>query len=203
MNTQGIEPNGMKISETKLYSFNSLKKQDKKAVKNDNDKFESHKDLNIGKYNASGKVEAPIASKYDLILAIKSQIDDQVKQITEYYNKIFNQSQEGKKAKESLKEYFEENPEDLEKIEAGEVPEYWNKENTAKRIFDIAVQSYQKDISREDFYENSSKMVKQAYAEVEKMVGNLPDLVNETKDAVLKGLEEFRDGKAVSEISFS
>lgn len=203
MNTQGIEQNSIKISEINFYSFNSNNEKEKKELEIESDKFESHEDLDIGKYNANGEIEAPVASRYSVILAIKNQIDDQVKEITEYYNKIFNENIESQNTKKSLKEYFEENPEDLEKIEQGEVPEYWNKENTAKRIFDIALQSFNEDSSREDFYESSTKMVKQAYAEVEKLVGDLPDLVNATRESVLKGLEEFRDGKEISEIDFS
>ena len=203
MNTQGIEQSNIQIKELPLNSFNTSKIVNKNETIVEKDEFESHEDLNIGQYNAKGNVEPPIATKFNLILAIKNQIDDQVKEITQYYMSILEESKEGKQAKESLKNYFEENPEDLKKIEQGEIPDYWNQENTAKRIFDIALLGYKDGMDKKEFFHKSSKIVEQAYSEVEKIVGKLPDLVNNTKDAVLKGLQEFSDGKKISEIIFS
>jgi len=139
MNAQGIEPNGIKISEYNHYEYKSTHQKSVKHDKIEKDGFEHHKDLDVGQYDAAGKVDPQTTSKFHLILAIQQQIDEQVKELTIHYAKIFEQSDEGKKAKESLKEYFDENPDALEKIEQGEIPEYWNKENTAKRIFDIAL----------------------------------------------------------------
>ncbi len=167
------------------------------------DAFASHAEINVGKYNAEGKVEKPVSSGFHVVLAIQQQIDDQVKKLTHYYNEIFEKSEEAQKSKEALSEYFAGNPEDLKEIEKGNIPEYWNQENTAKRIFDIAVQGFKKDMNTEEFADKAETMVAKAYKEVEKIVGNLPDLVKETRESVMKGLDQFRDGKPISGISFS
>ncbi len=203
MITQVIQQNRLKINEYSHYSYNTTVFQNRKNVKKEKDEFESHIDLYIGQYGANGKIEPKESQKFNLILAMKTQIEDQVKEITNYYKSIFEENIETSRAKVDFTEYLEENPEDLEKIEQGVVPEYWNKENTAKRIFDIALLSFNKDDNKEDFYENSKKFIKQAYSEVEKLIGKLPDLVIETKEAVLKGLDDFRNGIDSSEIDFS
>ena len=204
MNTQKIEGSGISINDFKNLPNKTTARNTEKINRSETDQFAAHsEELNVGKYNAKGKVEGPVTSKYHVVLAIQKQIDAQVKELTQHYKKIFESSETGKNAQKSLKTYFDENPEDLEKIEQGEIPEYWNQENTAKRIFDIAVQGYEDGDDKEAFYEKTVKMVKQAYSEVEEMVGGLPDLVIDTKNAVLKGLEEFRDGKARGDISFA
>ena len=205
MNTQGIESNGIKIREYTHYEHKMMQSKIVNHEKVEKDGFEHQKELDIGKYDASGKVDTQTASKFHLILAIQKQVDEQVQELTKYYLSIFEKSDEGKKAKESLATYFNENPEALEEIENGDVPEYWNQENTAKRIFDIVFSGFNKgkETDMDKFYEKSKSMIEQAYSEVEEMVGGLPTLVTDTKEAVLNGLEQFKDGKDISEITFS
>lgn len=105
---------------------------------------------------------------------------------------------------ENMKSYFDQNPEALEEVSAGKVPEYWNQENTAKRIFSIALMGLKEGMTREEFYENAKGMIDQAYGEVHGMLGfDFPQLVLDTKEAVLNGLEQFRDGTEAEDISFA
>ncbi len=84
-----------------------------------------------------------------------------------------------------------------------EIPEYWNKENTARRIFSIALLGYQEGGDREEFADRAIAMVMQAYRDVGSTLGfEFPDLVMDTRQAVLDALEQFRGGAALSEISF-
>jgi len=83
------------------------------------------------------------------------------------------------------------------------IPEYWNKENTARRIFSIALMGYQEGSDREEFADKAIAMVKQAYNDVGSMLGyEFPELVMDTRQAVLDALEQFKGGAALSEISF-
>ena len=85
----------------------------------------------------------------------------------------------------------------------GAVPEYWNKENTARRIFSIAMMGYEEGMDREQFADKAIEMVKQAYSDVRSMLGfEFPELVTDTRQAVLDALEQFKGGGALSEISF-
>ena len=84
-----------------------------------------------------------------------------------------------------------------------EIPEYWNKENTARRIFAIALLGYQEGGDREGFADKAIAMVIQAYRDVGYMLGvEFPDLVMDTRQAVLGALAQFRGGAALSEIVF-
>jgi len=83
------------------------------------------------------------------------------------------------------------------------IPEYWNKENTASRIFSIAIMGYTEGIDREEFADKAIEMVKQAYSDVGSTLGfEFPKLVTDTRQAVLDALEQFKGGGALSEISF-
>jgi hypothetical protein len=83
------------------------------------------------------------------------------------------------------------------------IPEYWNKENTAGRIFAIALMGYQEGSDREQFTDQVTAMVKQAYSDVRSMLGfEFPELVTDTRQAVLDALEQFKAGAALSGISF-
>ncbi|MFC1483495.1 hypothetical protein ACFL5M_02890 [Candidatus Neomarinimicrobiota bacterium] len=83
------------------------------------------------------------------------------------------------------------------------IPEYWNKENTARRIFAIAMMGYEEGSDREAFADKAIAMVKQAYTDVGATLDfEFPQLVTDTKEAVLSALEQFKNGSALSEISF-
>ena len=81
--------------------------------------------------------------------------------------------------------------------------EYWNKSNTAERIFTIALLGFEQATDREALAEQAISMVAQAYNEVQGLLGGyLPQLVLDTKAAVMDALEQFKDGTPISEIAF-
>ena len=92
----------------------------------------------------------------------------------------------------------------IEQAAAADVStDYWNKENTAGRIFAIALMDYNEGIDREQFADQATAMIKQAYSDVGSMLGvEFPELVLDTKQVVLDALEQFKGGAALSEISF-
>lgn len=82
--------------------------------------------------------------------------------------------------------------------------EYWNKSNTAERIFTIALLGFEPGDDREAAVERAISMVTQAYNDVQGMLGgSLPSLVLDTKAAVLNALEQFKNGTPISEIGFA
>ena len=84
------------------------------------------------------------------------------------------------------------------------VPEYWNQENTARRIFQIAMMGYTEGMDRGEFADRAIAMVKQAYSDVGAMLGQeFPQLVLDTKQAVLDALDQFKGGAGPEEISFA
>ncbi len=90
-----------------------------------------------------------------------------------------------------------------EAVAIGGVPEYWNQENTARRIFSIAMMGYTDDMDREEFADKAIEMVKQAYSDVRSLLGfEFPKLVTDTRQAVLDALEQFKGGGTLNEISF-
>ncbi|MFC1481282.1 hypothetical protein ACFL6E_03440 [Candidatus Neomarinimicrobiota bacterium] len=89
-------------------------------------------------------------------------------------------------------------PSDLEGL-----TEYWNKENTAERIFTIALLGFEPGDDREAMAEQAISMISQAYNDVQGMLGGyLPQLVLDTRAAVLDALEQFKGGTPISEIAF-
>lgn len=123
---------------------------------------------------------------------IKKQIELQTYQLLKQY------LDESPELKQSLEEFFAQNPEALEQIQQGEIPEYFNVENTAKRILDIYFSRYNGE-DREEFAENAKSIISQAYGEVEGMVGMLPDIVQKTRDKIYEVLDRFANGEDVSD----
>ncbi len=203
MEAQRIENSVIFNKDISLYSFHSEKTKISVEQQKTKDQYKTQEDLFAGQYNANGEVEITKSSKYHLVLALQKQIDNQVKELTAYYKEIFDNKDEAEKTSQSLKEYFDSNPDALKDIQNGNIPEYWNKENTAKRIFDIAMQGYEEGMDKETFYEKTEKMINQAYSEVRQNIGSLPGLVEETQAAVLDGLAQFRDGTSISEVTFA
>ena len=81
--------------------------------------------------------------------------------------------------------------------------EYWNKENTARRIFSIALMDYSEDVDQEQFADQATAMIKQAYSDVGAALGiEFPEPVMDIRQAVLHAMEQLRDGTALSDISF-
>ena len=101
--------------------------------------------------------------------------------------------------KDLLGVFFEENPEAVEQVSRGEIPEYFNVENTARRILDIYFAYYQEGQERTAFVERAKSIIEQAYADVEAMVGTLPDIVQQTREKVMEILDTFAKGGDISE----
>ncbi len=84
-----------------------------------------------------------------------------------------------------------------------DLAEYWNKENTAQRIFTIAMLGYEEGIDRAEFAERAASIVKQAYGDVGMMIGgNFPQLVLDTRQAVFDAIDQFANGTEMSEVTY-
>lgn len=103
-----------------------------------------------------------------------------------------------KQVKGFLGNFFEENPEAVEQVSRGEIPEYFNVENTARRILDIYFNYYQEGDDKEAFVERAKGIIEQAYGEVAGLVGELPGIVLDTKQKVMEILDAFANGENIS-----
>jgi len=101
--------------------------------------------------------------------------------------------------KDFLGAYFKEHPEDVEKISRGEIPDYFNVDNTARRILDIYFSRYQEGEDKGEFVKRAKGIIEQAYGDVEKMVGTLPDIVQKTREKVMEILDNFAQGGDISD----
>ena len=95
--------------------------------------------------------------------------------------------------------FFTENPEAVEQVSRGEIPEYFNVENTARRILDIYFAYFEEGQDRTAFVERAKSIIEQAYGDVAELVGELPAIVLQTRDKVMEILDIFADGGDVSE----
>jgi hypothetical protein len=95
--------------------------------------------------------------------------------------------------------YFKEHPEDLQAISQGEIPEYFNVDNTTRRILDIYFSRYQEGEDKSEFVKRAKSIIEQAYGDVEKMVGTLPDIVQQTRSKVNELLDKFAQGGDISD----
>jgi hypothetical protein len=95
--------------------------------------------------------------------------------------------------------YYAEHPEDLQAISQGEIPEYFNVDNTASRILDIYFSRYQEGEDKNEFVTRAKSIIEQAYGDVEKMVGTLPDIVQQTRSKVNEMLDKFAQGEDISD----
>lgn len=83
------------------------------------------------------------------------------------------------------------------------IPDYWNRENSAHRIFGLAMMGYQEGMDRPAFADQASAMIKQAYREVRSDLGReFPQLVMDTRDTVLQALGQFKGGTVLDSINF-
>ncbi len=83
------------------------------------------------------------------------------------------------------------------------LPDYWNRENTAHRIFSLAMMGYQEGVDRTTFTDQASAMITRAYREVRADLGReFPQLVLDTRDTVLQALEQFKGGASLDSINF-
>ncbi|MCK5146263.1 hypothetical protein KAR48_05875 [bacterium] len=95
-----------------------------------------------------------------------------------------------------LGSYFANNPEDLEQIQQGIIPDYFNIENTGQRILDIWLGGFSGEGDAAEFAENTKAMINQAYDEISSMLGGLPDIVEDTRDWIMEQLDGYAQGQA-------
>lgn len=94
--------------------------------------------------------------------------------------------------------YFAENPQDWEKVQSGEIPDYFNIENTAQRILDLWMPLYNESDNVETWVSDVKDLIGQAYDEVSGMVGGLPQLVQDTREYIMNTLDEFAQNQESS-----
>jgi len=130
------------------------------------------------------------------IALTKSEIHAQVQEQTVAL--IRSYLEDAPEANESLRDFFTRHPEAAKDIAKGEIPEYFNVENTGRRILDIYFSQFDGN-DREAFAERARGIIEQAYGEVSELTGGLPDIVEQTKAYVLETLDKFAAGEDVSD----
>ena len=176
--------NGHKVSlsaEYKTASFSAVYTKDG----NNTDKAAENNEIQKPSDNSSQSLGATKTE-------IKKQIEMQTYQLLKQY---MNKSPE---LKQSLKDFFVNNPKALEQIGRGEIPEYFNVENTAKRILDIYFSQYNGE-NKAEFAKRAKSIISQAYGEVEGIAGTLPGIVQQTRDKIYEVLDKFANGKDTSD----
>ncbi len=182
-------------------------KERKEAQEAPKDVFIRTRPAVLDVYNKLGQIRG-VHKNHGNLLERFQQIKNSVEQQMDALFSSFTQSDENKKlagmAKDELGNYFKENPQALKEIADGKMPEYWNMQNTASRMFDIVTAGYSGKEDLEGFYNKALDFVHQAYDEVQLVIGfDFPPLVKDTKEALLNGLEQLKDGVSIDEISFA
>lgn len=170
------------------------------------DRFEHSEQLKTGAYDATGKVQAALPANKNLLdrfQALQQSVEQQLLALYDSFNGDKENTELVEGAKENLHAYFSENQQALEEVANGQVPEYWNVENTAKRLFEIVTAGVGDETERQAFYDKAVDFVNKAYDDVKLVIGfEFPPLVKDTREALMNGLEQFRDGTALDEIVF-
>ncbi|MFC1564554.1 hypothetical protein ACFL6G_06425 [candidate division KSB1 bacterium] len=156
-------------------------------------KFE-HTEVNaeFGFYDSKGKL-----SNAEQIQQIAGKDDITTGDVTKLKSLIHEEVLA--QVKDSLGTYFKENPEAAEQVSRGEIPEYFNVENTARRILDIYFSRYEEGEDKTSFVERAKEIINQAYGDVEGMVGELPEIVLQTRDKIMEILDRFAAGEDISD----
>ncbi len=170
------------------------------------DQFESAAPVIPNVYDKLGQLQG-VPKKRETLLdqfkALQESVGQQLNAVLDSISQHSDDTELVGKAHDELKSYFAENPEALQQVAAGEIPEYWNVENTARRMFGIVTAGFNPEMDVEHFYQTAVDFVNQAYDEVHDMIGfDFPSLVTDTKEALLNGLEQLKDGATIDEISF-
>ena len=90
-----------------------------------------------------------------------------------------------------LNAYYTEHPEDWAQVQQGEIPDYFNVENTAQRILQIWVGDKPPEGSSASWLQNIKDLIGQSYQEVSDMIGGLPQLVLDTKDYIENKIDQW------------
>jgi len=158
-------------------------------------------------YTSKGQVAQVHRKPSSLLERFQAILDTVDHQVSAFFDAISQNSEDDAlsgKAADELKAYFSENPEAAKDITDGSIPDHWNAENTANRMFHIVTAGFSDEMDRENFYDTATQFVNQAYDEVHLNLGiDFPPLVSDTKEALLSGLQQFKDGVAAEDIIFA
>ncbi|MFC1553835.1 hypothetical protein ACFL7D_04290 [candidate division KSB1 bacterium] len=195
----GIVSDSLQITFQK--NFNSEQKRNNSIEKSDYSISVTYEHIKISAeknfYDKFGKVQESNGQETEKIQENKPQKELNNGEVAEIKQLIHEEVL--KQVKGFLGAFFEENPEAVEQISRGEIPEYFNVENTAKRILDIYFVRFEEGEDREEFVARAKSIINQAYGDVEGMVGDLPDIVQKTREKIMGILDRFAQGEDVSE----
>ena len=138
----------------------------------------------------------PAGQRLKTIGDTREEIRKQIKEQT--INLLSSLLVDHPEVKDSLGQFIKENPDAAEEISNGEIPDYFNVDNTSKRILDIYFSRYDGG-DKQAFVERAKEIINQAYSDVEGEVGSLPSIVNQTHDRIMDILDKFAAGEDVSE----
>lgn len=94
-----------------------------------------------------------------------------------------------------LVSFYSNNPDAFDKVKNGEIPDYFNVENTGDRILNTFLSGENTEDGSFDV-ERARQIITQAYDEVGQMFGGkLPQLTLDTKEYVFNRLDEIAQGK--------
>jgi len=177
-----------------------------KSTNSRKDSYEHSEEVNSGVYDSKGKIQESgekVHTAQITLHQIRSQIQDQVEN---YLSRLMDGGSNDNligQAHSDLSTYFQDNPDALDEIAQGRIPEYWNAANTATRLFNILLSGYNESISRDTFYEKAMALTDQAYGEVHSLIGHdFPELVLETRSVLEDALKQFKEGADPGQIVF-
>jgi hypothetical protein len=181
----------------------SEEKTQEQAIRSD--RFSLNMEISVGTYNRNGAVQGVNGQKNTGALTYQSmklevqkqsfallmgRMDeekekDPLQRLLAYASELAGTNEDPL----GLGAYFAANPQDLETVQRGEIPDYFNVENTGQRILDIWMGGIQPGSDNTQFVENAKAMINQAYDEISGMLGGLPGIVEETRDWIMQQLD--------------
>ncbi len=133
---------------------------------------------------------------------LKNKEDYQIKSGKENKDTVFSVAGERERIKkqiieqtrELLSSYFKENPEAAKEVSQGKIPDYFNEENTARRILNLWIPHYD-GADKKAAADEIKSYINQAYGEVGEMAGDFPEIVLKTKDLIMDLLDQWGSGE--------
>ena len=201
------------IRSVSLEQNKNVEKKREFYVKKENQFIKSETDYVAPTYNKSGKISTTQTSQNSRLItsreAIVREIWQQTYQILRQISIALESASEVDKGLDEilkdpknendpfgLASYFINNPEDWQKVQSGNVPDYFNVENTGNRILDIWLPKNEVNEVDIEFVKSS---INRAYSEVAGMFGGkLPQLVLDTQEYVLQKFDEYSQNNALT-----
>ena len=161
----------------------------------------------VGTYTPTGKASGAQAAEKKMAVTLESIKIEIQKQAFALLTAQADESGDGDSLREALArfgklsgnaddplglgDYFTAHPDDWAQVQAGEIPDYFNVENTGQRILDIWMRGVDGQGDVAAWAENTKALIGQAYDEVSGMVGGLPDIVQQTRDYIMNQLDAY------------